>query len=506
MQSPSLPFNLDLLNLADLDIRSLRPVKVLDIMDGFSKNFHPDGLFSTETFGMVGEEKRNRMFSYIDLNIQIFHPIIFKALYDLKSLYGDIMSSKAYAVFDTELKDFVKSDPVTGKTGFDFFVKHYKDIKFEDRPSPKREFNIKLVNKYITRSLIDKFVVMPAGMRDYTLDENSQPSEDEINGLYRKVLSLSGVIGTVDSKLNAEYFNNMRFQLQIACNEIFEYIKNLLEGKSKLVLGKWAGRKVFHSTRNVITSYVSKSTQLFGPKSVSTEQTVVGLYQFLRATLPLSIRNVRDGFMSKVFTGPNTPMILVDKKTLKKVTVTINGKEYDRWMTNEGLEKVFATYGQENLRHDYIEISGHYAGLIFKGKDNTYRFLQDIDELPERYSKEEVSPITLTELIMLSVYHGSEEIPCFATRYPITGYGSIYPSYVYLKSTVEADTRTLLDDNWEPTDFVCAEFPIHGNGFYNSFSPAVKQLGRLGADKKGYKKRVKSILILYPIVLLNSNV
>jgi hypothetical protein len=357
MQSPSLPFNIDLLNLADLDIRSLRPVKVLDIMDGFSKNFHPDGLFSTQTFGMVGEEKRNRMFSYTDLNILIFHPILFKALYDLKSLYGGIMSSKEYAIFDTEVKDFVKSDAVDGQTGFDFFVKHFKDIKFEDRPSPRREFNIKLVNKYKEKALIDKFVIMPAGLRDYILDENNQPSEDEINTLYRRIISLATVIGTVDSKLNAQYFNNMRFQLQIACNEIFEYIKNLLEGKNKLILGKWAGRKTFHSTRNVITSFISKSTELFGPKHVSSQQTVVGLYQFLRATLPLSIKNVRDGFMTKVFTGPNTPMILVDKKTLKKVMVPIDGKEYDKWMTNEGLEKVFATYGQENLRHNNVEIA-----------------------------------------------------------------------------------------------------------------------------------------------------
>mgnify|MGYP000163727366 CR=1 FL=1 len=483
MQSPSLPFNIDLLNLADLDIRSLRPVKVLDIMDGFSKNFHPDGLFSTQTFGMVGEEKRNRMFSYTDLNILIFHPILFKALYDLKSLYGGIMSSKEYAIFDTEAKDFLKSDAVDGQTGFDFFVKHFKDIKFEDRPSPRREFNIKLVNKYKEKALIDKFVIMPAGLRDYTLDENNQPSEDEINTLYRRVISLATVIGTVDSKLNAQYFNNMRFQLQIACNEIFEYIKNLLEGKNKLILGKWAGRKTFHSTRNVITSFISKSTELFGPKHVSSQQTVVGLYQFLRATLPLSIKNVRDGFMTKVFTGPNTPMILVDKKTLKKVMVPIDGKEYDKWMTNEGLEKVFATYGQENLRHNNVEIAGHYAGLLFKGNDRTYRFLQDIEELPEKYSKEEVFPITLTELIMLSVYNDSKDIPCLVTRYPVTGYGSIYPSYVYLKSTVESETRTLLNDNWEPTEQICAEFPVFNDGFFNSFSPAVSKLARLGADK-----------------------
>lgn len=156
------PFNIELFSPTDQDLRNIRPIKVLDIFAPSSKNFHPDGLFSIETFGKVGEERRNRMFSYIDLHVSVFHPIVFRALSDLKSLYADILSGKGYAIFDDGIKDFVKSTPVDGNTGFSFFMKHFKELKFEERPSAKREFNIKLINTYREKCTLNKLIVMPA--------------------------------------------------------------------------------------------------------------------------------------------------------------------------------------------------------------------------------------------------------------------------------------------------------------------------------------------------------
>ena len=67
-----LPLNISLLILNSESIRGLRPVKVLDIFDGFTRNFHPDGLFSIEAFGRVGEERRNRAFAYTELRVPVF--------------------------------------------------------------------------------------------------------------------------------------------------------------------------------------------------------------------------------------------------------------------------------------------------------------------------------------------------------------------------------------------------------------------------------------------------
>jgi hypothetical protein len=462
----------------------MRPVKVLDINDGMSKNFHPDGLFSTETFGKVGEERRNRLFSYIDMHISVFHPVIFKALFDLKGLYAEIIAGTSFAVFDPETKDFEKSDAINGQTGFSFFVKHLPDIRFEERPSAKREFNIKLLNKYRNNCLLDKLVVMPAGLRDYIVDETGKPSEDEINGLYRKVLNTVGSVENVNVARNIEYLDSIRYALQQRVNEIYEYIVNMLEGKSKLLQGKWAARKVFDSTRNVITPFISNVSEFFTNRTVSTNQTTVGLYQYMRAIMPLAVKHVRDNYLSKVFIGPNSPAVLVNKKTYKKELVQLDPRFYDEWMTYDGLEKVMARFGQEELRNDVLEIGDYYIGLLYK-KGKYVKFIQDIDELPEDADRKALTPITYCELLYLSVFMGSDEIPCLVTRYPVTGYGSVYPSYVYLKTTIRAESRELLDDNWQPTGQVAHEFPIQGEQYYNAMSPSPAHLGRLGADHDG---------------------
>lgn len=484
MAAQIVPFNIDLLILKDSDVANIRPVKVHDITTASTRNFHPDGLFSIETFGKVGEERRNRLFSYIDMRVPVFHPIIFKTLCDLKGLYGEIMSGRAYAVFDKESKDFIRSDAMKGNTGYSFFVSHFKELMFEPRPSAKREFSIKLINKYRANCLMSKLVVMPAGLRDYVVDANGKPSQDEINGLYLKVLSIAGVIENVDPKINAEYLDSARHNLQIAVMEIYDYIKNMMEGKSKLILGKWAARKVFNSTRNVISSHIPDAQQLHSPKTVGTNQTVIGLYQYLRMILPLAIKHVRDTYLSDVFVGPNSPAIMVNKKTLRKEQVMLSPEYYDEWMTYEGLEKVFARFGEENLRHEPLDIEGYWVGLIYDDGKH-YKFVQDIEDLPEDRDPKFLRPITYAELLYLSVYKDAAQIPCFVTRYPVTGYGSIYPSYVYLKTTVKSKVRMELDDSWEPTGNVAYEYPVEGVGFFNSMAPSMSHLSRLTADFDG---------------------
>lgn len=485
MNLNQLPFNIELLQLSDADVKSMQRIEVLDIMDGFSKNFHPKGLFSIEIFGKVGEERRNRLFAYISMHVEVFHPVLFKAITDLKGLYGDILAGKEYAKFDEATKDFVKSDVLDGDTGFAFFCKHFSKIQFEERPSPKREFSIRLVEKYRSKPFLDKLIVMPAGLRDYVIDEDGKPSEDEINTLYRKVLSIASVIDNVNAKYNEEYLDTARYNMQSAVNDIYNYIKNMLEGKNKFILGKWASRRIFNSTRNVITSYLHDSPELFGERSVSTNQTVVGLYQYLRAIFPLAVKHVRDTYLSDVFVGPNSPAIMVNKKTLKKEQVPLDTAYYDEWMTVEGLEKVFARFGQNDLRHDVLETDTHYFGLLYKGPDMTYRFVQDIDELPETYDPKYLQPITFTELLYLSVCKDSATIPALITRYPITGYGSIYPSYVYLKTTIKSESRAELDRDWERTGFKAVEFPIVDEQFFSSLSPSSSHLNRLTADFDG---------------------
>lgn len=480
-----LPLNISLLILSPEDIRGLRPVKVLDIFDGFTRNFHPDGLFSVEGFGRVGEERRNRAFGYTELRVPVFHPVVYKNLMDLKSQYEEIITGKAYVIFDEKIGDFIDSNPLDGFTGFEYFVKNFKKIKFDTRSSTSREFSIKMIKKNIDNCMMEKLIIIPAGLRDYTVDVSGKQSEDEINALYRKVIGNSNLIESIDKSLNIDHINNIRCSIQKGVVAVYDYLSSLVKGKNKFLNDKWAGRKVEYSTRNVITAYASKATHADDKRLVSCNESVVGLYQFLTSIRPLAVNLIRTGFLSNVFTGPNTPSMMTNKKTLKKEAVNTPAELYDAWMTPEGLEGIFAKYGERSLRNKILEFKDHYFGLVYEGPNGTYKLFSDIDELPEGLDRKHVKPINTTLLLYLSVYKKSRTVPGLLTRYPITGYGSIYPSFTYLKTTTMSEVRKELDYAWNITDNEAIEYPLPDTDFFDSLCPATSHLGRLGADFDG---------------------
>lgn len=477
------PFNIDLLFLEPPTLKMLGQIKVLDIFDT-TKNFHNDGLFSTTIFGKQGTDQRQKNFGYISLNTEIFHPLLAKTLFKLKSLYQDIASGAEYAIFDTNIKDFVKADPTNGSTGYSFFLKHVKYIKFEERQSARRSDAIALMDKYRDNLTLKHFLVMPAGLRDYMVDAQGKPSEDEINNMYRKVLALSNIMSSSVGSINPEFLDNTRYRLQLALIEIYDYVVNILEGKNGLVLGKWASRKIFDSTRNVITSWVPDSDTLFGPKSVRGDQTVIGLHQYLRNIFPLATKLVRETYLSKVFPGANSPAVLVNKDTLQKELVQIDPSTYSDWMSYNGFESTLARFAEEDQRHDYLETDDHWFALMYKGKDGTFKIFQDIRDLPDGFDKKLVTPLTFAELLYCSVFRDSDTIPTFNTRYPVAGYGGIYPSYLYLKSTIKSEIRYELGDDWTKIEGQkpANEFPIYKEPFFNSISVSNVALARLGAD------------------------
>jgi hypothetical protein len=484
------PLNVELLLPTNKDVMGMKPITVTDVFESkSSRNFHAAGLFSVDIFGKVGSENRNRIFSYIDLKVSVMHPILFKTITDLKSYYRDILSGKSYAIFDKVTKDFVLSNPAQGNTGYNFFMSHLKDLEFERKDSIQRDFKIDLIYKYRDKNngLFDKLVVMPAGLRDFVFDENGRPTEGEINALYRKVLSLTTLIANVNVTDNIDFLDSVRFNIQLAINNIYNYIINLVNGKSKLILGKWASRKIFNGTSNVITSHVPVTTTLHGPTTVTSNQTVVGLYQYLRAILPLAVKNIRDGFLSQVFPGPNTPAVLVNKDYHKEL-VTLDPSYYDEWMTYEGIEKQCAHFGDEFIRHLPLKIGNYFLGLTFLGSDDTVKLFQDIDDIPEELKTDGkvngiVQPMSFVELMYLSVFHTAKDTPGYVTRYPIAGYGSVYPCYFYLKTTNRSEQRKILNDVWSPSGEIANEFPLRGESFFDSMSPSPTHIGRLSADR-----------------------
>lgn len=483
------PLNIDLIQVKAGDLPRLGQVKELQIFDN-TGNLHPSGLFSTTIFGAVGSEYRNRTFGYIDLKVDILHPFLYYTIIKLKGYYKDIMDSRVYAVWDDKTKQFIKSNAEEAKTGYHFFFSKVKELKFEKNGSDRRDAMVDLYEKAVKDDKLTMryHLVMPAGIRDYTVDANGSPQEDEINTYYRSILAQTNLIDPLLVVKNPDLYDSPRMSIQKNSLVVFEYIKSLLEGKSKLILGKWLTRKIFNSTRNVLSNGIEKGDHADDANRLGLNDCYCGIHQYARCIVPKSHFEIKNKYISSIFPEGSNTAYVVDPKTLKRVEImsTSIQKDIDMWTTTDGLEKVIASLGNEDMRHLPVTCNKgkNYLALIYRD-DKHFKVFGDIGELPDGFDKSKVQPISLAELIYGSIYHLNGKIAGTATRYPITGFGSIIPVKIKIITTNTYDTLEELDDNWQPSGNIASSFPIRGLEFFNSMSVSRARYAGLTADVDG---------------------
>ncbi len=487
MSSLDLPFNVEIMRLDPARLAAVKPVRSLDYYENVNGDLHEDGLFSISIFGRVGDEQRDKRFSFIELNTTIFHPIIYQRLIKLRGMYRGILAGTQYAKWDPVAGDFVPSDEVHGRTGYAFFLEYWDQIKFIRNRSSVRDQRIRLIEKYRDRALVDKILVLPAGLRDIEVGDDGRPVVADINTHYRKILSIARTIVPTEAG-STETHNLPRHLLQMAFNGVYETIEQMLTGKKGFLQNKWGSRRVFNGTRNVITAMDTSTAYLGGDNSPKYTDTVVGLYQAIKSLLPVAVHQLRTGYLARVFAPGNGMANLIDPTTLESEQVQLSSETYDRWTTVEGLEKVIASYGEAGIRNKPVDLEGRYLALIYappKGK--VFRVFHDIRELPEGLDRKHVRPINLVELIYLSGYKVWNNYVAFVTRYPITGVGSCYPSTMYVKTTMVGERRLELGEDWEVADETVAalEFPTYEPlAYLDSQVIPSSRLAGLGADRR----------------------
>jgi len=477
-------FNISILNPGDALVKMVMRVKALDTYDGATKNFHPDGLFSTSIFGIQGSRQRKRKFGYIDLKIKVIHPVIFDAVVGMREFYGKIIAGSEYAVWNPTTGEFDKSTALEGGTGYSFFMKHWKDLKFNETGSQGRSTSIELFEKFKNIALIDKLLVMPAAFRDIELDDSGRETSDEVNKIYGKTIAITNNIVPEMLTLDEAIYDQQRWQLQRAFNELFDYIFKIWKGKHGLYLSKWMSRAVNDITRNVITAMPVNMPTLDHDNSPGLNHTCMGIYQTMKAVRPIAIHHIRTGFVEEVFTSSQHQAKLVNKETLKSEMVDITGKIYDAWATSEGILKNINRFKQISIRHNPITIGeNHYLGLLYDD-GVSFKLIHGIDELPEDRDPKNCRPVSWAEFYYICMYKHTNRHPVMATRYPVAGLGSIYPSLIFLESTVTYEHRNELGEDWQPIA-TAHRFPIPQQAFYDSMSPHASRLAGAAADFDG---------------------
>lgn len=484
-----LPVNLDLLVVTEQDKMRIGEITDMQIFDN-TNNFHPNGLFSTTLFGNIGTEFRGRTFGYIDLKTEILHPLVYFAVISLKAFYKQIIDGVVLAEWDAKTKSFIKSNSDEARTGYTFFFEHIDELVFEKNESEKRSFLIDLFVKTVKegKHKLRYTLVLPAGIRDYSVDDNGKPQEDEINKYYRKMLFQSSIIDPMISKKSPEVYDGTRASIQKVALELFDYIKGLLEGKHKLILGMWLTRKIFNSTRNVLSNPIERANNINDVNRLGYNESYIGIHQFLRTIAPKTLYEIKNKYIKEIFIENNSFAYLTNVKTLRREEVmnTHIQKDYDMWTSADGLEKVIANFANFDMRHLPITLNKgkHYLGLIYN--DGKYfKFIQDVNSLPEGFDQSKVSPVTLAEFLYMSIFSLSGKYPALITRYPITGYGSIYPCILKLKTTNTYESLEELNDDWQPSGEIASCFPIRGKDFFNTIAANISHYQAMGADVDG---------------------
>lgn len=484
MRKALAPFNVKLIEPTRSRVAGLLPVASTNIHDSTTGEFHPQGLYSNIIFGKEGERTRDTQYSFINLRTKIFQPTYYEELRRLKGLYADIMMQRAYAVWDEDLNDFVKSSPIEGKTGFSFFLKHFNDIKLVEGKSPARKRRIKFLNKWKDKAMVDYLIVIPAGLRDVTIKEDGQQDEDEIATLYRKVLNVANTINPDLMKGDDPILDSRRKNIQSGVVTIYSYIMAMINGKRGFAQRKFASRRVFYSTRNVISAMEMGGFDLDDPRMPMVNESFVGVNQFAKAGEPLFIRAMKQGILQNFLLDLLESPRAINPKTLQRESITVVQKQLDKWLTNDGITGIINSFKEPAIQKKPVMIGKHYVKLIYID-DRHYLLLDDIRNLPPELDKQKVRPLTWLELLYLTCRDFKDRVRNIQTRFPVTGNGSTYPTKPKLKSTTPSLALEELTPEGNPTGVIDYEYPDINESIFATLAIHASRLQGLGADHDG---------------------
>jgi DNA-directed RNA polymerase beta' subunit len=229
----------------------------------------PNGLYSNHIFGMTIKEQREK-YGYIDFKSFILHPLIFKNLGKIYSIFAAVAEKRKYAkIIEGKLIEVPENE---GKTGIQFLIENWSKINLDYYKKPTNEDFIEFLKK--TQEdlyFIDKMPVIPVIYRPYRIN-NGRVEIDEITEKYQKILytlykninqnaagqtllnlSQAASEGITDDQLfNVLFQNESKIdKIQKHVNELYNYFISKLEKKEGFFRSKLIGKRLDNVSRLV---------------------------------------------------------------------------------------------------------------------------------------------------------------------------------------------------------------------------------------------------------------
>ena len=228
----------------------------------------PNGLYSPHIFGIRSNDKLNK-YGYINLKTAVLHPLIYKNLKKIGSIFEKVAKKEKYVVLQNgELQETTES---LGKTGLDFLIENWNKINFDKYKKETNTAFIEFLKKIKENLIFDKKIpVIPIIYRPYGT-KNGRIEEDEITSKYKNILfelnkhNIASIKNSSDAENlvndnGLELLNNLFDQasrrsktdkIQYYVNSLYNYFISKLEKKEGFFRNTFIGKRIDNVARMV---------------------------------------------------------------------------------------------------------------------------------------------------------------------------------------------------------------------------------------------------------------
>ncbi len=290
----------------------------------FDKNgFDPNGLFSEEIFGKVGSPARKQRFGWVNLHVYIIHPEVYDTIVNLCDIFKNMVKNEMYVVVENgELKSVEEPipDALTGISGIIQILKNNLVEWDKICLNSKNEREIKFIKENLDKIIVDKWLILPAGIRDIRIVDNKRFVQDnELNNLYTNLIASTQNVDWEMLKSEPKLMETVVRNVQRIVNDINTQIKNKIKGGNGLIRGKTMGKRVDYSGRFYLNTdskipmgsaglpynYVLKLFELPAINIIMTHDDYKGVIAHLigKETNELTVQDLKD-FFTKIAADP----------------------------------------------------------------------------------------------------------------------------------------------------------------------------------------------------------
>lgn len=376
-------------------------------------------LFDPDIFGQKTDKIPK--FGYINLKSRFIEPSVYAvASRVFRELLSIVDGSKKYTITDGDLI----LDPENGGTGIDWFYENFDKIRFNKIRSVLESGTNRMQATMMKKAFlklkkedifVSKIMVLPVKYRDLNTESENNIQIDELNQMYINLIKAVNIKSKFGNNGDIKLTTNIDNKIQGCIQDIYNYMRSKLFGKTGAQKALALSRSVDNSTNSVIVAPEIKINEIIGKTRTSLGNVLTPLHHFLNMT-PVHI-------------------VTSIKRVLNQLRllgiIDCSDDDFDFFYTTDYIKEVIKTYHQSPARR--FEILTNPDGTPV----NIYAEFTDPDGIVDARER----PLTWLEVFYSAVNMYIDKTRGIVTRYPVTSKGSIVPNK-YNISTTTTETGT----------------------------------------------------------------